>query len=340
MATEVLTWPGPPTLTDASDSTTYVMGVQFSVTEAVPCSAIEWRVPDTLITPPAGFHAVLWEISPNVKVRDVSITPVAGTTQRFAIPTFSLVPGTEYIAAVMTNRYTFRSGVGVFPVSSPSGKLIGSTGKLTETVDPDVVPGSSFASIYYVTPVIGADDVPATPVSTTLTGKWSVSSRVSSTLTGRWAVWSRITSLFTSRWSVEGSVDPDPDPVTVSTYLMAQRSVTLAFIADDPTVITLVPHARVKTPTGGFIESAGTPRAEQTVKTVLLSNDQRPVITVAGVERSIDYHLVGRWDMEIAVGDLWEAPDGTRWEVLGFTEGWDYMTKAFLGRHVPRTGKP
>lgn len=123
------------------------------------------------------------------------------------------------------------------------------------------------------------------------------------------------------------------------TYLDSQRSATAAFIADDPTTVVLVPRDRVATPAGGYQYVDGTPRPEQVVKLILLNSDQRPAVTVAGVERLVDYHLLGPYDMQIAVGDLWDAPDGTKWEVLGFTEGWDYMTKAFLGRHIPRTGR-
>lgn len=172
------------------------------------------------------------------------------------------------------------------------------------------------------------------PVTSTLTGKWRISGGVVSTLSSKWRMYSRVLSTLTSKWSVDGSEVPVP---TVNAgYLMAQRTLTALFIADDPTQIVLVPVGRVRTPTGGWSGVNGAPRESQTVKMVLLNSDQRPTVTVAGIERLADYHLVGPWDMEIAVGDVWSAPDGTRWEVLGFTEGWDYMTKAFIGRHIPR----
>lgn len=121
--------------------------------------------------------------------------------------------------------------------------------------------------------------------------------------------------------------------------LEAQRRQTAALIADDPTTAALVPRGRVTTPSGGWVEGDLTPRASQTFKLSLLSFDQRPTVTIAGVERLVDYHLVGTHDMAIAVGDYWLSPDGTRYEVVGFTEGWDYMTKAFVIRHVPREVK-
>ncbi|MET0418698.1 MAG: hypothetical protein ABW022_22005 [Actinoplanes sp.] len=115
---------------------------------------------------------------------------------------------------------------------------------------------------------------------------------------------------------------------------------TVAFIADDPTTITLVPRGRVTTPSGGWVEGDLAPRAPVDVKLSLLAYDQRPTVTIAGVERIIDYHLIGVWDMPIEVGDYWTDVEGTKYEVVGFSEGWEYMVKAFVLRHVPRTANP
>lgn len=125
-----------------------------------------------------------------------------------------------------------------------------------------------------------------------------------------------------------------------SVTLAALRSSTAAFIADDPTIAQLIPVTRVDQSNGGFQEVAGAPRAAQTFKLSLLSYDQRPTITIAGVERIADYHIIGPHDMAIAVGDYWIDADGTRYDVLGFSEGWDHMTKAFISRHIPRGVKP
>lgn len=122
--------------------------------------------------------------------------------------------------------------------------------------------------------------------------------------------------------------------------LNAQRQVTAAFIQDDPTSIVLTPSVRTTTPAGGYQDVDGPARPAQVVKLSLLNFDQRATTTVAGVERVIEYHLIGRWDMAIAVGDWWVDTAGTRWDVVGFSEGWDYETKAFVSRHVPRSARP
>lgn len=123
-------------------------------------------------------------------------------------------------------------------------------------------------------------------------------------------------------------------------YLDAQRKMTAALIADDPTTAALIPSTRTNTAAGGFTDTPGTPRAPQTFKLSLLAYDQRPTITLAGVERVIDYHLIGLHDMQIAVGDYWVDAAGTEYEVVGFSEGWEYETKAFVSRRVPRIARP
>lgn len=122
--------------------------------------------------------------------------------------------------------------------------------------------------------------------------------------------------------------------------LAALRVTTAAFIADDPTIITLTTSSRVKTASGGYADIAGVVREPQVVKLVQLNHDQRPTITVSGVERVADFHVVGHHTLAIAVGDTWVDDQGTTWEVIGFSEGWDHMTKAFAGRHIPRTARP
>ena len=128
--------------------------------------------------------------------------------------------------------------------------------------------------------------------------------------------------------------------MTSPIYLETQRRMTAAFIADDPTTAALIPVTRAMTAGGGYTYTDATPRAPQTFKLSLLAYDQRPTLTVAGVERLMDFHLIGPHDMAIEVGDHWTASDGTRYEVAALTEGWNYMVKAVVFRHIPREANP
>lgn len=220
-------------------------------------------------------------------------------------------------------------------------------------------PSNYFADVLFtpsggLTPVTSTLDVRwrvSNQVTSTLDTRWRVFNRVSSTLDVRWRVFNRVTSSLEARWrvfnrvlstlTVRWRVTPDVAPVTGNpAVLTAQREATLAYIAYDPTTIELVPCARVSTPSGGFTEVDGAPRDAQSVKMIELSYDQRPTLTQNGIERVIDYHLMGRWDMQIAVGDYWVDNEGTRWDIVGFSEGWDYMTKAYAARHIPREARP
>lgn len=117
------------------------------------------------------------------------------------------------------------------------------------------------------------------------------------------------------------------------TRLEAQRRMTAALIDDDPTEAALIPRVKTVTSSGGVTYTDGTPRASQRFKMSLLAYDQRPDATLAGgVVRKIEYHLIGPWDMQIEIGDHWTDAEGTRYDVTGFTEDWDYMKKAYVVR--------
>jgi hypothetical protein len=122
--------------------------------------------------------------------------------------------------------------------------------------------------------------------------------------------------------------------------LTAQRRMTKALIDDDPTTVVLVPSVESTTPSGNPTYVDGTPRAAQRFKLSLLAFDQRPTVTVNGVERRVDYHLIGEHNAVVEVGDHWTDAAGTKYEVIGFTEGWEWMVKAQVIRHVPKEANP
>jgi len=339
--TETIAWPSPPNTTDNVDTPeNYNMGMRFSLVAGANCVGVQWRVPDAVETPSGGTHVVsLWSVVGEVRLAAADFTPVPGGYQQvmFASPV-ALSASTSYVVAVYTRHYVHRAGA--FPVTSPSGNIIGDEGKLINNNsggNPGFYPANLSNAFYYVSPIMETAES-TTPVTSTLTAKWRVYGKASTTLTARWRVWSRVESTLRAKWHVFAA--PTPTPEVSGAYLTVQRMMTLAYIRDDPTTLELVPVSRVTTPSGGFAEVDGVPRAAQTVKMILLAYDQRPTLTVAGVERIIDYHMFGRWDMAAEVGDYWIDEEGTRWDIVGFSEGWDYMTKAFASRHVPRPARP
>lgn len=156
---EAIDWVDVPTLTNADDGPTaaYHMGCQFTVVAAKPCYGLRWRVPDSLITPGVGYFATLYQIAPNFQHKKMAITPAAGGNQDFLWDApVDLLTTEQYTVGVTTVKYTFRAAasVGGFPLASPSGNVVASTGRLSDPADPDAPPSSSFASIYYVSPLV------------------------------------------------------------------------------------------------------------------------------------------------------------------------------------------
>jgi hypothetical protein len=292
-------------------------------------SALKWYRPAVPPTNLATLPFVLYNATTQAELARVVPGTLTAGWNTVAITPVHVAAGTRVLPSVYAERYSFTSAghttdrvVGNLTGPAGANDPVGN-GRFRTGADGYPNVGSPGQNNYWTDIVFDADPV-FIPVSSTLTARWSVLQSVESFLTAKW-------------YTLLGPVDPSQ----VNAYMLeAQRRMTAALIADDPTDVELIPRVRVSTPTGGWTYQAQTPRSLQTVKMSLLNYDQRPTTTVAGVERVIDYHLIGPWNMSIAVGDLWDASDGTTWEVLGFSEGWGYMTKAFIGRHVPREARP
>lgn len=118
----------------------------------------------------------------------------------------------------------------------------------------------------------------------------------------------------------------------MSTETTVQRLNTTAFIAARPTSIVLTPYTRTRTNTGGYTTSAGTPRAAQTMRIITMSEDVKPVRTVDGVERKIDFMLLGEWNAVVARDDRFTY-EGDTYIVVDLLPTLDYETRALVVRH-------
>lgn len=129
------------------------------------------------------------------------------------------------------------------------------------------------------------------------------------------------------------------------TELELQREVTLAFIAADSIVISLVPHARVRQPSGGFklmppVFPAG-PRAGQTMRLIPMSHTTRPATSSSasagvdgGQQRRHEFTLLAAWDAFMAVGDQWEDVNGVLWVIDEILPPNNYEKKALITRYT------
>jgi hypothetical protein len=125
-----------------------------------------------------------------------------------------------------------------------------------------------------------------------------------------------------------------------SPELAAQVRLTQGFINQDPTVIELFVQVEEITSKGGRIKTAGVSRGLQTFKVIPMTFDQRPTITAGGVERVIDYTLLGMPDAMVAVNDVWflDTEPADYFLVVAITDGHGYEKKVLCERHLMRDG--
>lgn len=105
-----------------------------------------------------------------------------------------------------------------------------------------------------------------------------------------------------------------------------QRRLTRAFINTQPVMITLTPRTRTKTSTGGVLMTDGVPRGPQKLRLVEPgdSGGRLPIRAADGLEREVEYILLGEHTAEIGKYDIFTYA-GSRWEVaaLMHDNGWE-----------------
>lgn len=106
-----------------------------------------------------------------------------------------------------------------------------------------------------------------------------------------------------------------------------QRRLTKAFIDTMPVTLTLTPRIQVKTPAGGTKWQEGDPRDPQVLRLIeqaTVGGDPHPIVTVDGVERKVEFELLGEYTSLIARGDVF-LHSGKEWEVidLWIDNGWE-----------------
>lgn len=151
---------GTPTLTDLQDGDqAYNMGMEFSLVASRLAYGVRWRVPDSVVTPPAGTHAVaIWNDDTNVRVGYKEFTPVPGGFQDILFDSaVSVSSGVNYVVSVYTTKYVFKAGA-PSGLTSPSGNIVAGTGRLAGYnggASNAPIPEDSFSSTYFVTPLVG-----------------------------------------------------------------------------------------------------------------------------------------------------------------------------------------
>lgn len=111
------------------------------------------------------------------------------------------------------------------------------------------------------------------------------------------------------------------------------RKNTLAFIAANPTAVTLIPiQEKVRTASAGWTVQSGTPRSSQIMRIIEPSARSTPATVKLqdGTERVVSFWLLGAHDAAVAVGDHWTEADGRSWEVGDIIRSNHYETRALV----------
>lgn len=130
--------------------------------------------------------------------------------------------------------------------------------------------------------------------------------------------------------------DPPSNQITVQRELELayHRRTTDYFIAWNPIEIVLIPKVRVKSPSGSK-EIDGTPKGLQRFRLIPQSETTPPVIIEDGVERVIDFVLLGSWNADMTIGDHWRDTLGFYHEILDVTTN-GYEVKGMVQKHGGR----
>jgi hypothetical protein len=135
------------------------MGMEFSLVAAKDGYGVQWRVPDSVSTPPGGTHAAaIWNADTSTRLGYKEFVPAVATLQDILFD--SLVPlttGVNYVACIYTVHYVFKAGT-PSGLTSPSGNVVGGPGRLAaysggaaDATEPE----DNFASTYHISPLIG-----------------------------------------------------------------------------------------------------------------------------------------------------------------------------------------
>lgn len=116
-------------------------------------------------------------------------------------------------------------------------------------------------------------------------------------------------------------------PGATSLELAAQRRTTKAFIDRLPTTLILTPRSRVRKPAGGWVWEDQADRLPQVFTLIEHSGPPEMVRAQDGVDRRVEFELLGEWDSQMAVGDVF-SHKGKDWEIVEMWFENDYERRA------------
>jgi len=114
--------------------------------------------------------------------------------------------------------------------------------------------------------------------------------------------------------------------------LEIQTYLTNEFISCKPTVVTLIPVVKERTPAGGYRKADGAPRVPQTFRIIETGTEKTPpqVKLQDGTLREVAFWLLGDPGVIVAKDDHWESEDGRQWRVADIVRSNIYEVRAVV----------
>lgn len=127
--------------------------------------------------------------------------------------------------------------------------------------------------------------------------------------------------------------DPDDPPFDQALELKVLRRQTKFFIGTDPSVITLIPVLKIKNASAGWTRTDQPPRPPQTFKLITLNENSKPTVVQDGVERLVDFQLLGEWTAQMDVGDYWRDSEDQKYEIVELVPSNLYEVRGMVVKH-------
>lgn len=129
---------------------------------------------------------------------------------------------------------------------------------------------------------------------------------------------------------------PNDDPTPSfnrAAELAVLRRQTKIFIATDPSTITLIPVAKTKNASAGWTRTDQAPRPPQQFKLITLNENAKPTVVQDGVERLVDFQLLGEWTAQMDVADYWRDDEGLKYEIVEMVPSNLYEVRGMVTKH-------
>lgn len=150
-----------PALTDLQDAdVAYTLGVDFQSSSALPCTGVQWRVPDT--APSGSGEISLWLSADGTKLagKTITFTGLGGAVRSWYFDTpVNLSANTAYRASVLTvERYVATTNAswpqtaGVLTAGTDNGWLKDDTDGTPTALFPDTESGNN--ANFHVSPIL------------------------------------------------------------------------------------------------------------------------------------------------------------------------------------------